>query len=374
MNAAVEAGGLPATREAIQSALRSARKRTFEVYEGLPESYWIPARFPYLDTVNPPLWELAHIGWFAEFFGLRWRHDDREGRRVASVWEGADALLDSRIVPHRERWTRDYPPKAQLLDYMAETLERLILALDDAGEEGLARARLVLLHEDMHAEALLMTLATLNLPLPATVVRAPAGVEQGDLDFAGGTHELGAGDRAFRFDNECPPRRVDVSPFRISSGPVGAEALEAFRHSAEFGAPQWWGEDGAAWRARASDARAQQAGHAAMHVSWYEARAYCRWARRRLPSEAEWEFAATHSASFRASCGQVWEWTDSPFMPYPGFEPGVYAEYSQPWFGDHTVLRGGSFATVDRLRYPQYRNFYRPERSDMFCGFRTCAL
>jgi iron(II)-dependent oxidoreductase len=117
-----------------------------------------------------------------------------------------------------------------------------------------------------------------------------------------------------------------------------------------------------------------QASQPAMHVSWWEADAWCRWAGRRLPAEVEWELAAHTAARRGFYWGDVWEWMGTTFGPYPGFSPDPWLRYSEPWFGTHKVLRGASFATRARMKNPKHRSFKLPERDDAFCGFRSCSL
>jgi EgtB-related family protein len=107
----------------------------------------------------------------------------------------------------------------------------------------------------------------------------------------------------------------------------------------------------------------------AVHLSWDDAQAWCLWAGRRLPTEVEWECAAHTLSGF--VWGEVWEWTASVFEPYPGFVAHPYRDYSAPWFGSRRVLRGACAATSNHLLSPRYRNYFTPERCDIFAGFRS---
>jgi iron(II)-dependent oxidoreductase len=323
---------------------------------------------PKLAIVNPPLWEIGHVGWFQEHWCLR------EGRHGEKMTRNADALYDSSNVAHDTRWGLPLPSLSETRRYLANVLEKTLerLAREPENERLRYFVRLSTLHEDMHAEALHYTHQTLGYPDPAigVAIGVRALFKSGsdpDLEFAGGKLRLGAepDEERFVFDNEKWAHDVDVAPFSISARPV---TNGQYREYVEAGnpAPRYW---------RGSHERrfdrwiALDPNAPVRHVSWDEAQAYCRWRGERLPTEAEWQLACS-----QMQWGEVWEWTASTFAPFPGFSADPYADYSQPWFHTHKVLKGASFATPRRVVHPAFRNFYLPERADIFAGFRTCKM
>ena len=360
----------------LAAALRDARQRTLALYGHLDlESQ----RFPLLPIVNPALWELSHIAWFQEYWCLRYTPAKRAATR-SPLLPGADALFDSARVAHDTRWELPYPPAKRLRQYMHETLEATLEQLSTAPEAMHYFFELALLHEDMHGEALLMTLQTLGLPGPAldgATAAVPAKKPSKDVHFAGGEFRMGNDGSSGRFiwDNEKAAHRVTVEPFAMASRAVTQREYAAFVESG--GAmPAHWRRSGSTYEVRRFDRWLPFDPEAPMlHVALPDAQAYCRFAGRRLPTEAEWEFAAVHDrGDLEHMIGGVWEWTATPFRPYAGFRPDPYKEYSEPWFETHHVIRGGSFFTRPRLVHASFRNFYMPERADVFVGMRTCAV
>jgi iron(II)-dependent oxidoreductase len=346
---------------------------------------------PMLQIVNPPLWELGHIAWFQEF----WLH--RGGDFAApSMLPHADRRYDSARVAHDIRWSLDLPDWQATRAYFESVLERslALLARDPLTEARAYFTQLAIFHQDMHNEAFSYTWQTLAYPMPGDLAQAGAAM-QGDIDIAARAIALGATPRSgFVFDNEKWAHEVRLPAFRIARRAVSnaeyrgfiedggyarrefwSDAGWAMRERLALAHPRYWRGDAADWSVRRFDRWLPLAVDApVVHVSCHEAEAYCVWARRRLPSEAEWECAAG-AGSGHMDYGRVWEWTASRFGPYPGFSADPYLEYSEPWFAEeHRVLRGGSFATPPRLLRTTWRNFYKPDRADMFCGFRTCAL
>ena len=355
--------------ERLDQALVDARARTLAIYGHLDLDRLRVERIP---IVNLPLWELAHVAWFQEYWCLRGGDDSSP-----TLLPDADGMFNSSTVPHATRWALDLPDAQGVRTYLSDTLDAAREALATASEEERYFFKLAVVHEDMHGEALLMTLQTLGLPAPPRMqLRARALAPEApvrEIALAGGEFAQGTARGDFVFDNEAPPKVVHVAPFTIASHPVTQGEYSHYVDETQTAAPRYWRKIDGAWQRRRFDRWIPiEAGEPMVHVSLAEAQAYCDWAGRRLPTESEWEFAA-RALGDDFSWGEVWEWTSTPFEPHPGFAPGPYRDYSQPWFHDHYVLRGASFVTRSRIANPRYRNFYLPHRGDMFAGFRTCA-
>ena len=390
---------------ALAAALRDSRIRTLALVDDLSALQWNPAR---QIGINPIAWELAHLAWFAEFWTLRGpHHRDAQGFAHAlhpPRFAGPDSLFDSARLSHAQRWVETMPTRAELGVVLQDQLEACIQAIPntagtcEAEDDALYFHRLALFHEDMHGEAFCWMRAALGYPSP-TSITLPMVPERTLLAVSAADSGVGfdATGKGFAFDNECPAHTVHLQDYAIDSAVVSAGDFARFVDAGGYNAPQYWPSDAGTWRAQLTDAhpqrwrRSAQSTHSgwetrwfdqwlplapnapAMHLNAFEAEAYCLWASRRLPSASEWEHAAKTQSGFMWG-HSVWEWTSDAFTPYPGFTPGPYREYSQPWFGDHRELRGGAFATHARMHNPCYRNFFQPHRSDVFAGFRTVGL
>ena len=439
----IDVAAQPPTATELAEWVQETRQRVIDLVADLSDEQLIPPR---LEIVNPLHWEMGHLTWFQEIFVLR--------RQLGEppIIDYADALWDSAAIPHDTRWFLALPSRAEIVAYMREvavrTAERVLRP--EATDVLSYITRYSVHHEDWHSEALTYTRQTLGYPapvLPGLSDQAPASIGggplPGDAEIPGGWFFLGALRSApFVFDNEKWAHPVEIRPFRIARATVTQAEFAAFVEDGGYHRAELWSDDGWAWRRQADATRpvywrqvgsrwerrsfdrwvALESHKPVSHVNYYEAEAYCRWAGRRLPTEAEWEVAATgepapdgglapHKRSFpwgehpvqphhanldwrqlgtvevgaypegdsafgcRQMIGNVWEWTSSLFRPYPGFERDAYKENSEPFFGStRRVLRGGSWSTRGRLVRGTLRNYFTPERRDVFAGFRTAAL
>lgn len=379
--------------DALIEALRNTRRATLLAALDLHDAQW---RMPYDEGLQPTAWDLGHIAWFAEFWLHRGPHHlCHDGHMTAAVPSALgldDRIYDSARIGHQERWQVPLLARGALVELLEAQLERTIHAVRHlpTTDAALYFPRLVLYHEGMHAEALAWTRGIIAAcpPAGAELPRLPAASE---LRLPGGACMLGwpAAEPGFAFDNEREAHAVQIAPLSIDRTLVRNAQFAAFVAERGYARAEFWPGPAAAWLAQhgkhmPSRWRQGPAGievrwfhqwrpmvddEPLLHVSAFEAEAFARWRKRRLPTAAEWEYAAEQLHWGRSA----WEWTSDAFSPYANFRPGPYVTYSAPWFAHQRECRGGAFATLPYVQHRRYRNFFAPHRTDVFCGFRTAA-
>ncbi len=378
-----------------------------------------------MTDVSPTKWHLAHVSWFFETFILR---PHAPGYRPLD--ERYAYLFNSYYVQAGERHCRDRrgylsrPTVEQVYAYRAHVDAHLLALLDEADEAAMQTlAPLVeigLHHEQQHQELLLTDIKHVFSVNPLRPVYRPyTPVEGGPppplawAPFEGGLYEIGHEGRGFAFDNETPRHRHFLEPFALGSRLVtNGEFMDfmddggyetptlwlslgwATRQERGWTAPFYWEQHEGAWHAYTlAGLRPVDPDEPVCHVTYFEADAYARWAGARLPTEQEWETAAQptpvrgnfveqghyHPVPARDDgspllqrYGDVWEWTRSPYAPYPGYAPlpGALGEYNGKFMCNQFVLRGGSCATSASHLRPTYRNFFPPDAAWQFTGLR----
>ncbi len=366
--------------------LAEARERTLWLVETIADRDLDRVHSP---LMSPLVWDLGHIAAFEDLW-LCQRAAGLEPLRPDLM-----AVYDATETPRAQRGDIPYLRRPDAVEYMAAVRERAlgVLASADLGPDsdrlnanGFVWEMLIQ-HEHQHNETMLQTLALAEQGVfrPDSRFQIADVRSEGSawLDVPGGTFAMGQDGSGFAYDNERPRHAVDVPDFRIMSRPVSNG--EYARFVAETGAerPLYWTEDGG--ERRFDQVAEIDPDLPVMHVSWFEADAYARWAGLALPTEAQWEKAAAMAEPLRgnldqrdfgpghtgAFVGDCWEWTASGFSGYPGFAAYPYPEYSQVFFdAGYKVLRGASWATRPSVARTTFRNWDHPGRRQIFVGFR----
>jgi len=392
------------TKEAIATRLAEARERTLLLLEPLDDEQLNRVYSPIL---SPLAWDLGHVANFEEL----WLVQTIGGREPlhGDIGRFYDAIENPRKTRGELPILRD----AELRTYLEQVRERTLEVLEetelDETDDPLLRDgfayEMLIAHEHQHTETMLQLLQMVERYEPAATDPEPASEPAADgpdmVQVEAGEHPIGAGGEGFAYDNERPRHDVRLEAFWIDRTPVTNERYAEFVDETGAEPPMYWERDGeGGWvRSAMGTTRPLDPAHPVAHVSWNDADAFASWAGKRLPTDQEWEAACAGADPERAnldqlafgtapagayddgaaSCGavqmigEVWEWTASDFLPYPGFEAFPYAEYSEVFFGDtYKVLRGGAWATRRNVIRPSFRNWDLPERRQIFAGLR-CA-
>ncbi len=405
--------------EVLREWVKGSRQKTFQLVADLTDDQMMG---PKLEIVNPLIWEIGHTAYFQEYWVFR-----RNGEK--SLIPNADKIYDSIHILHEDRWDLPLLSRNEIYQYLRDVRDKVLELLENKNhtEEDLYHIVYSIYHEDMHTEAFTYTRQTLELPHPFknnydNNTEMKLKPIQGDVQIDRCEFMLGGSPKdPFVFDNEKWEHPVQVETFSIARTPVTQGEFLNFVEAGGYNQSELWIKEGwiwlqaehlthpvywrkdknGSWNRRVFDRWCSlEPDHPVIHVNWFEAVAYCRWAGRRLPTEAEWEVAAQGASKHKANLdwrnfntvpvdaypgsdsnfgcrqmlGNVWEWTGTTFQSYPGFTPDPYKEYSQPLFKQTKVLKGGCWATRSRFIRNTYRNYYAPDRRDVWSGFRTCAL
>ncbi len=358
----------PSPEERVLSALDDARERTFALVAGLTDEDLSRVHSP---IMSPLAWDLGHIAAYEDLW-LAHRHAGLELLRpdLAGVYDAFE-------TPRAVRGDIEALGPDDARAYMREVRERAAEVLVRRGAGDGSVCEMVIRHELQHSETMRQTLAIAGLLPPGEPSLEPqAGANDKWIEVPAGPFAMGAGPTGFAYDNERPRHTVALGAFQIARRPVSAASWIRFSEGGGYERREWWSNEGWAWKQEydithhpavtAGDPNAP-----VCHVSWFEADAFARAHDARLPSEAEWERAATWGQETLTQVGRVWEWTSSTFGGYPGFVAYPYREYSEVFFGEYyRVLRGGSWATSPRVKTPTFRNWDLPQRRQIFAGLR----
>ncbi len=418
------------TATPVVEALEEARERTLALVASLGPDDLERVHSP---LMSPLVWDLAHIAAYEDLW-LVHRYGERPLLR-----EDLAATYDAFETPRAVRGDIELLGSEQARDYLQEVRARVLEVIDERGVGDGLLHEMVLRHEHQHNETMLQTLQLARLsdyrlaeqtPLPHPPATPHTGLEL--VEVPGGPCTIGAPAHGFAYDNERPRHRTRVGGYLIGRTPVTNATYLSFVEGGGYQRREWWSDEGWAWKEQYDITRpgawtADLAGEwrlgqllpldphrPVVHISWFEADAFARAHGARLPTEFEWEKAATwdqdaqtaraypwgnrapepglHANLDQCGCGtapagaypagvspcgclgmigDVWEWTASRFDGYAGFTAHPYREYSEVFFGgSYRVLRGGSWATRARVAGPTFRNWDHPERRQIFAGLR----
>jgi iron(II)-dependent oxidoreductase len=395
-------GADPLPKERLRALLEEARERTLLLIDPIETA---DLERVHSTLMSPLVWDLGHIAAFEDLWlchragGLEPVHPE-----LMEVYDAAE-------TPRAHRGDLPYLRHGEALDYLATVRERAFGVLDSAAPSAIWE--MVLQHEHQHNETMLQTmqLADTGSVVPPRPERTPIALqrEQRMVPVDAGPFAMGDAGDGFAYDNERPRHEVDLEAFEIDRLPVTNGDYAGFVEDGGYSRPELWSPGGWAWRSEAAVTRpmfwtADSCVRSferiepldwhmpVMHVSWFEADAYARWAGKRLPTEFEWEQAAALSGANdedrsaatlftpRPAQGQglvqmfgdVWQWTQSAYSPYPGYRPpeGAVGEYNGKFMVSQQVLRGSSCVTPHGHSRPTYRNFFYPWQRWQFMGLR----